>query len=217
MRTHLCGNCIVCSSSVASRKNWDSSSRDINGYMTALGVSAWSKRQLIFILPWHSKQRPCLKSSVTQRCFCTSLCAQNFPAWESRLLSFSSAHPVVQFCISSWTWCALFIYSPLSHCPRKLFQFFLGCLFLMTTCWQTISISSVMDIKKYICILWSTFKIFQYIIIYEEDMLLNRSILLKEGESTEMLRQGREKETLVKYSQNEQQLSKKKKIIYILM
>lgn len=42
-------------------------------------------------------------------------------------------------------------------------------------------------------------------------MLLNRSILLKEGESTEMLTQGREKETLVKYSQNEQQLLKKKK------
>lgn len=46
-------------------------------------------------------------------------------------------------------------------------------------------------------------------------MLLDRSILLKEGESTETLREGREKEVLLKYSQNEQQLLKKKKRQFI--
>lgn len=69
----------------------------------------------------------------------------------------------------------------------------------------------MIDVKQYIYILCSIFKRFWFIVIYEEDMLLDRSILLKEGESTEMPSDGRKNGTLVKYSQNEQQLLKKRK------
>lgn len=80
----------------------------------------------------------------------------------------------------------------------------------MTTSWQTISVLSMIDVKQYTYILCSIFKRLWFIVIYE-DMLLDRSILLKEGESTEMPSDGRKNGTLVKYSQNEQQLLKKRK------